>query len=747
MNQYLPYLEVFLAGVACYALFLTWKRFAARWATWFPLLKKSSEWGLIGIAIVLGLYILKMFSETTAPTTEAFLLFMGGMLGPWVVMKRRGSDKEVVKRGTALASAKEVAAQVRATKKPADISFGGVPIPRDAEPYHLLMAGSTGTGKSVSISTLLETIKERGDTVILVDSGGGFLSKYYNPETDFVFNPYDDRCVGWSPTAEMQGAWDAQALARSIVPDGVGDNKEWNNYAQTFISSVLRKLWENGRLTLRDFLYYVQAASIKELESLLVGTSAASQLSSEKTFGSIRTIANNYVAAYDYLPTNKETFSIADMIRAEHSGVLYVTYRDDQLDSLRNIIACLLDVAARSILSLEPDADRRIWLIIDEFASIGKVQSIEQVATKARKNGGCLVLGIQSVSQLKDRYGEHGAQTILSCLSTWLVLRVSDADTAEYMSKYIGEAEVQRTQQGTSASESGETQSWNEQNTTHRVLLASQLQSFKNLHGVLKLAGNFPVCEVGLSFPKAKNVIASSFEARDFEANPLLNLAAMASENEAPPKANSAKGSGSPMGQLHSTIPAVPVVNDNSAQDAFRERMETRQIRDSLTVKLQNQLAEIEELEQTIAQQQEEARVAALPNWIPVGELTEAELAEDAQYAAEGAMDPSSVLALDKRRKAKQAASAAAKALKPSQLAKAKADLLSSLSAARDAAKKKSDAKPTGEQAQLKMATADKAQPAKPAPAQEHKAEDKPKQNKRRKRKPSSGPSLSDLSR
>ncbi len=520
------FLEPALCGFTLYALFWLWKKGASRWGSWFPALKKGMEWGLWVVALFWLFWAVSLISRDASQLQPAALA-LGAVLGlaaPALVTWRKGPVKEETKRGSTLADAKKVARMVKATKKQSALVLGGVPIPFDVEPYHFMVAGSTGTGKSVAISTLLDTLQARNDTVILVDSGGGFLSKYYREDTDFIFNPYDERCVGWSPTAEMSGAWDAQALARSIVPDGTGDAKEWNNYAQTFVSSVLRRLWETKRLSLRDFLYYVQVAPIKELKTLLEGTPASSQLEAEKTFGSIRTIAGNYIASYDYLPSKKDTFSVADMIRAEHSGMLFVTYRDDQLDSLRSLIGCLLDVAARTILSLEPNPHRRVWLIIDEFASIGKVQSIEQVATKARKAGGCLVLGLQSVSQLKDRYGEHGAQTILSCLSTWLVLRCSDADTADYMSKYIGEAEVQRSQKSASNSDSGGSESWSEQSTTQRVVLASEIQAYPNLEGLLKLAGDFPVCGVKLSFPAKRSENTPSFEQRDFQSNPLLKL-------------------------------------------------------------------------------------------------------------------------------------------------------------------------------------------------------------------------------
>lgn len=574
MNAFLNHFPLFLSGLAAGAIFFLWRRSASRWNNWFPLLKKLLSWAFIGAAIANAVYAVLEFQSPGVSSGGGLLALVVGVLIP-EIMSRRGSSsasKDETKRGASMGKELEVTKRVRAAKVPTYLELANVPIPIDAEPYHFLIAGSTGTGKSVAINTFLNQIRARGDTAIVVDSGGNFVAQHFDPKNDFVFNPYDDRCVGWSPTAEMQGAWDASALARSIVPDGVGDGKEWNAYAQTFVGAILRRLWEFNRLTMRDFLYYVQAAPREELQTLLEGTAAASQLGSERTFGSIRTIAGNYVAAYDYLPTDRETFSVAEMIRAEHSGMLFLTYRDDQLDSVRNLLACMLDVAARTILSLDAKPGRRVWLVIDEFASLGKVQSIEAMATKARKAGGCLVLGIQSVSQLKDRYGDNGAQTILSCLSTWLVLRCSDADTAEYMSKYIGEAEVRRTQKGLSNSDTGDTQSWNEQSAVQRVVLGSQIQAYPNLTGLLKLAGDYPVCEVVLGIPKADPLRgAKPFLARDFLLRPMLKLEASAVAKPLNPPPALAPGEKVNALAAYADRSPWPVKSDNSLGEVSRQ--------------------------------------------------------------------------------------------------------------------------------------------------------------------------------
>lgn len=526
-DNFFDFIRAAFLGVSVFVVLMMWKKAATTWDGWFPALKKMAQAVLWVVLIIVAIMAMQLLGSETSPSAMA--LATAGIFGfaavPGIRMAMGyRTPEETHERGARIDSSSHVASMIKKEKKKADVVIGGVPIPVDAEPYHLLIAGSTGSGKSVAIRTLLDSLKDRGDTVILVDSGGEFLSRYWNPETDYILNPFDDRCVSWSPTAELEGPWDAESLARSIIPNGTGESKEWNGYAQTFLTAVLQKLFEQKRTSLRDLLWAVQAATIEELKPLLQGTSAAAQLQSDKTFGSIRTIAANYLTAYNYLADGKSDFSVAKFVKEKRDSFLYLTYRDDQLDSLRNLLSCVLDVAARTILSLTPDPNRRVWLVIDEFASIGKVQSIEAVATKARKAGGCLVVGLQSISQLNDRYGENSAQSILSCLSTWLVLRCTDPETAEYMSRYLGEAQVLRAVEGKSSSDSGDSHSWNQQTANQRVVMASEVQQLANLHGFLKIAGHYPVCSVKLDLPPQYGKATPEFVLRDFENKPLMRV-------------------------------------------------------------------------------------------------------------------------------------------------------------------------------------------------------------------------------
>jgi len=120
--------------------------------------------------------------------------------------------------------------------------------------------------------------------------------------------------------------------------------------------------------------------------------------------------------------------------------------------------------------------------------------------TKGRKHGLRIVAGLQAVSQLDALYGVHHAQTIRGNFRNLLVLGCSnsDPDTAETISKGLGDGEVERKVTTHARTKDGTSTSTSRQRTLERAVLASQLSTLDPLCGYLKFAGNFPIGKIRL---------------------------------------------------------------------------------------------------------------------------------------------------------------------------------------------------------------------------------------------------------
>ena len=410
-----------------------------------------------------------------------------------------GGRGDAIDRGALLIDDRAAQKALRGVETAAKL--GAVPVPVEVEPLHFLMAGAPGSGKSLAFVQLLNSARGRQHPAVLADLGGELVSRFYRPGVDVILNPYDIRGEDWSPFAEMRQSYDAARLAFSMIPEGTGESKEWNGYARAVLEAILERCFESGEATNAALCWYAFGATAKELAKLCEGSPASPYFDAgaERMLSSIRGILSKYVKAYTYLKPNAGvgSFSIRDHLERCFSegrdSWLFVSYRDDQLQALQPMIAAAIDLAASAILSMKADLDRRCWFALDEFSTLGYINSIEALLTKGRKAGVCAILGYQSISQPRKTYGRDQAQTLLSCLGTWVVLKQPDADSAEYMSKYIGDEQARRwvaseNQKDGDKDSHGKT----EQIVRQRAIMGSELANLAARRGLVNIAGPLP---------------------------------------------------------------------------------------------------------------------------------------------------------------------------------------------------------------------------------------------------------------
>ena len=423
----------------------------------------------------------------------------------WWVKRRAGSagaDGKVVTRGTKVTGAATLAREIwgrkglkEATAEIGIIKLGPVPIPPECEPKHFLISGSTGTGKSQAITAMLVGVFGRCGGALIVDSGGGYYSRLTEGD-QLLLNPFDRRTVDWNPFAEIRADYDCERLAQSVIPAGTD---EWSHYAQSFLSSVMLTLWRGGNRNLSELLDWLTGAAPGDLRELLEGTPGAAVVAegNERMLGSVRSIVSTYVAPWTHLRPDGD-FSIRDWVQRvadpedDQTGPLYIVYRDDQLAQLRRMVATWIDLAVVEGLSLPEDANRQLWFVMDELDSLGRVASLDVAMSKLRKYGGRCILGIQTISQLRETYGRERAQTICANANNKLILRSGDNETGEYFSRELGEQDVSEartseTVRGTSKSHTTATHS-----ERRAAVLASELGNLPDLTGYLSLAGYNP---------------------------------------------------------------------------------------------------------------------------------------------------------------------------------------------------------------------------------------------------------------
>jgi len=435
--------------------------------------------------------------------------------------KIKQDRNETYRRGAKMVSAAQVAFDLKKSKEPVSpVMLGGVPITENAMTRHFLVAGTTGSGKSVLFQNFLDA-EERTARGFVIDNGYGLLQRYYSSRRgDAILNPLDQRCEDWSPFAELEGPEDATMIACSLIPErGEGPGSEWVSYAQALCSCLLRRLGETGMATNREFYRLATSASVEELQPILAGTEAASMLDkgADKMFGGARGIMNVQLRGFDQLDPDagKGGFSIRKLVR-DGRGWLFLPYLDSQRKYLKNLIAAWADMAI--LAAMERESKDRKFFVLDEFDSLGRIGSVrDDLLSKGRKYGAVALIGVQTLSQIRDRYGRDGAGAILGNCSTWCAFKTPDVEMGEEISRRIGEQEIERKVESSSAGKTrgrnrtaNEGQSIQNQIVKSRLVMPEEIRKLENCEGFLMTAEG-QICPIHLDFPAPRAARAEGF--------------------------------------------------------------------------------------------------------------------------------------------------------------------------------------------------------------------------------------------
>src|SRR5690606_7596089 len=96
-----------------------------------------------------------------------------------VIFVARGyqQSQQKLERGNQILPASKLAKLIKRRKQASDLVLDDLPLIKDKETSHTLITGTTGSGKTNCLHTLLPQIRERPNRAIIVDLTGDFVSK------------------------------------------------------------------------------------------------------------------------------------------------------------------------------------------------------------------------------------------------------------------------------------------------------------------------------------------------------------------------------------------------------------------------------------------------------------------------------------------------------------------------------------------------------------------------------------------
>ena len=439
--------------------------------------------GLIAWMVIYELdvnFFRRLGELATALFALAFLFGVGTLTA--VILARR-TPRDTVKRGTVLQGA-----WVRPHRRKGSgaLTLAGQSIPSPDETKHFKVIGTTGTGKSTAIREFLGGALDRGDRAVIADPDGSYRQRFFDPARgDLILNPFDRLAARWDLFAEIAQPHDADQLARSLIPDYEGGERNWRHYARTFLTAILRQLHRIDEHDPARLYYLLLMAEAQELRELLEATPAGPFLASDngKFFESVRSVTAVHAAAIEHVAaqTTGELLSVRKWIR-DGRGVLFLPYRASEVASLRHLISTWMRLAIFEAMD-SGQTDQRLWFVVDELDALGAIDGLKDALARLRKFGGRCVLGFQSIAQVRGTYGDAEAQTLVENCGNTLILRCSASErggTSEFASRLIGKREIIRQQKtrntGLFGGGSAAKNSITEQHVTEEAVMASEIE-------------------------------------------------------------------------------------------------------------------------------------------------------------------------------------------------------------------------------------------------------------------------------
>lgn len=344
------------------------------------------------------------------------------------------------------------------------IMVSGAPFPYGFENMAMYIQGSAGSGKSQVIKQMLYDIRQRGgrDRLVIYDRKPEYLPIFYK-DGDVIICPADRRHTPWDMFAEIKGEQDIDGVIKSLFPDLPGttsNDKFWNDSARGVFKGILIYLLNQpgekpSNVELCKLLFTYSADPAK-LWGLLKRDSAARMYAGvlsgaesknpsnmpSSVIGTMKSYTDSFTKPEI---AEKGWFSVKDWLRdpCTEGQALYLMNPSKYESNYRSYFTLILDMMLREIISIPNDINRRTWFIIDEFGSLFKLDSIIRLLAEGRSKGCCTVIGTQDMAQIKQQYDKE-TETLLNNCNSKVIARITSYEEAEYISKLIGEMEIER---------------------------------------------------------------------------------------------------------------------------------------------------------------------------------------------------------------------------------------------------------------------------------------------------------------
>jgi type IV secretion system protein VirD4 len=358
----------------------------------------------------------------------------------------------------------------------------GAPIVSHRENHTLIVARTrAGKGTRIILPTLLKGIMT--SSCICIDPKGENAAISARERSKFchvhIINPWGELAptfanLGFPPATynpldildrkDPNAVAVAQSISAAICPsEGKGKDSYWSDMPARLLAGVL--LWiadQPGETKTLARAREIVSLSRSELKSQFL----VKMLASKAFGGAIREAAGAFVdmapETYSGVMSNlvrftgflsdpqikaataKSSFSMWDLTGydVDRSTTVYLVIPPDRIATQKTWLRLMIAAGMHTFKRKPAGEGLRCMFLIDEFASLGKIDELPTDIANMAGYGVDFTLIIQGIDQLKDIYGDAHGAIISNCAYRWFC-NVNDLESAKYLSETLGKKTVQ----------------------------------------------------------------------------------------------------------------------------------------------------------------------------------------------------------------------------------------------------------------------------------------------------------------
>ncbi|WP_196600377.1 type IV secretory system conjugative DNA transfer family protein [Pectinatus frisingensis] len=422
----------------------------------------------------------------------SFLAYLFSLLYIYCfIQKSKSQPKEKYMRGSKIMSKKDFDKYCLAKSEGKGIRIGTMIIPDNMVTRHILILGTTGTGKSVLINQMIDQIRKQQANVMLkkipkllfYDIKGEFVQKHYQ-QGDVIFNPFDNRCVHWSIFNEFTTEPELDAISKALFIPASNKNAFFYDGAAAIFRAGLLYLIKAKKTTNSDLwdFFASDAKTIAQAIKTLPKSEheALKFLSSDggETSADVLATLMQRISFFKNLRDLDGDFSFREWAKSSTRQNVFLLNSAEYQKAFAPLMTLVMDLVCRTMLSMPDDENRRTYFVLDEIGSLDKMDSLISLETIGRSKGVSLICASQDFGQIAEKYGKDNLQTFVNNFNTNFYFRLNDAKTAKEIADSIGKQQIKRKAENHSISieDSRTNKSNSEQEHTEYLVMPEELQ-------------------------------------------------------------------------------------------------------------------------------------------------------------------------------------------------------------------------------------------------------------------------------